>query len=384
MHRTLLERIQAKIRRTMPLRVEVYEPRHEPEAAAFNQRIHAAGMDPGFVLPHVASRGDSGLAMFFEQRVVLDGARIRGGYLLQWRDFWVQGYRRRLCALQSPISEGIINRKYAGVGGLMIRHALSINPRIYAVGMGGVERPLPAMLKWLGFTVGTVPFVFRVNRAGSFLQEIKYLRTSPSRRMLLDFIHRTGVGWLALKAVEIGRRTYTRRSDIETDIVDSLDNVADEVWEDAHQDYSLVGVRDAEVLRLLYPANAPKFSRIAVRSRAGTIGWAVTMSSQMRENKYFGNMTVGVIADALARPRDAGAVVETAARHLAHSGVDVIVANFQHSAWIDACRASGFFRGPSNHCLALSPTLAGDLSPDAPLTASVHISRGDSDGLTNL
>src|SRR6476661_1439020 len=119
------------------LRFEVYEPRHISMALAFNARMRAGGVDPRFLLQDSPPLFDPDSPLSTQAWVAADAGEIRGGYLLQWRAFSIHGEIRRVCAYQTPISEGIIDRKFAGVGALMIRHALSVNPLIYAVGMGG-------------------------------------------------------------------------------------------------------------------------------------------------------------------------------------------------------------------------------------------------------
>src|SRR6266550_4035806 len=125
------------------LRFEVYEPKHVSMALAFNDRMLAAGVDARFLLHERPPVFDADSQVSTEARVIVDGDQIRGGYLLQWRAFSIRGEIRQVCAYQTPISEGIINRKYASVGALMIRDALAVNPLLYAVGMGGPAQPLP-------------------------------------------------------------------------------------------------------------------------------------------------------------------------------------------------------------------------------------------------
>jgi len=110
------------------------------------------------------------------------------------------------------------------------------------------------------------------------------------------------------------------------------------------------------------------------------IGWAVALDTAMRDDKYFGDLRVGSIVDALARPEDARAVIGAAARALTGRGVDLIVSNQCHQAWQDALRRSGFLEGPSNFIFAASKKLAE-------LTGryeEIHINRGDGDGPIHL
>jgi hypothetical protein len=165
---------------------------------------------------------------------------------------------------------------------------------------------------------------------------------------------------------------------------DALDDVADEIWLNSRDQYPLLAIRDSATLRALYPLEESKYRRIVVRRAGRYVGWAVLVEKQMEGNKYFGNMKVGVVADCLAGPFNAGFVMQAAADYMSELGADVTVGNFQHPAWVEGSRRAGFFVGPSNHGFTMSPALLELLSavPDGP--ALVHLSRGDSDGLANL
>jgi hypothetical protein len=368
----------------MPLSLEVYEPRHIPAAMEFNKRLLSSGIDRAFLIAEHPARFDPSLPISSESRVVVDGENIRGGYILQWRDFWIGGEPRRVCAIQTPISEGIVDRRYAATGVHMVRHALSINPLLYAVGMGGVDSPLPRMLKAFGFTVTSVPFVFRVNQPGRFLGNIEHLRTSAFRRLALDLMRFSGLGWFGERAWHTLCSARYRDNSVRFQQVSSLDGAADEVWERSRGDYAFMAVRNASMLRLLFPSGDRRYQRIDISRGGERIGWGIVLQKTMTGNKYFGDMKIGVIADCLARPNDAPAVIQAAADYLAGTGVDMTLANFQHPAWMEGCRKAGFLTGPSNHAFTMSQKLS-QLPPNAgQLLKNLHLTRSDSDGLVNL
>ena len=368
----------------MALSLEVYERRHIPAALEFNKRLLSFGVDPGYLIAEQPGSFDPSLPISSESRVVVDGENIRGGYILQWRDFWIGGQLRRVCAIQTPISEGVVDRRYAAAGVQIIRHALSINPLLYAVGMGGVDRPLPRILKAFGFTVTAVPFEFRVNHPGRFLGNIEHLRTTALRRLVLDLTRFSGLGWLGERAWQTFSSARYRDKSVRFEQVSSLDGIADEVWERSCGYYSFLAVRNASMLRLLFPSGDRRYQRIDVFRGGERIGWGIVLQKTMAANKYFGDMKIGVIADCLARPSDAPAIIQSAADYLAGTGVDMTLANFQHPAWMEGCRKAGFLRGPSNHAFTMSPKLSGLLPDPGQLQKSLHLTRSDSDGLVNL
>jgi hypothetical protein len=103
----------------------------------------------------------------------------------------------------------------------------------------------------------------------------------------------------------------------------------------------------------------------------------------MKDNRYFGDLKVGTLADGFGRVADAPALVAAGIHHLAETGVDIIVANFLHAAWARACRRSGMIAGPSNYNLFVSPggpLLCEDSCPPE----GIHVARGHGDGLNAL
>src|SRR5207244_1759619 len=72
---------------------------------------------------------------------------VRGGYALKRQKFlFPDGCIRSIGFYHHVLSEGVIDRSYASVGGLLLRDALIRSPLLYCLGMGGYERPLPKML----------------------------------------------------------------------------------------------------------------------------------------------------------------------------------------------------------------------------------------------
>lgn len=367
----------------MSLHFESYEASHVPAVRAFDRRLSDRGVTTRFLLPEAPLLFDCNLPLSTQCWLAVDEGEIRGGYLLQWRDFWIRGQRLRVCDFQTPISEGIVDRRYTMIGAQLIRHALTVNRLLYTVGMGGLDRPLPRLLKSLRFSVTTVPFLFLLNHGGRFLAEIQHLRSSSMRRFVLDAARYGGLGWLAANAIHsigILRRDRTVRFQQ----VATLDEIADDTWDLSRHEYSCLAVRDSQMMRLLFHGR-DRAIRIEVWRGEQRAGWAVMLATQMRDNRYFGNMRLGVIADCLARPADAAAVIQAARDYLIATDVDLLVANFQHPAWISACRRAGFFPAPSNHGLALSPGLVQLLQPfDGELRTQVHLTRNDGDGMANL
>ena len=354
----------------MSLQILPYAPDAVPAVREFNRRLLSGGAPADQQFPETP---DPGWMPGMELFLAVEEGLVRGGYILRRQTFTLDGATVAAAHYRLPLSEGVVNRAYATLGLRLVRDALAREPRLYAMGMGGWDKPLPQMLKRLGWSMCTVPFHFKVVHPGRFLRHIRVLRTSPLRRAALDAAAFTGAGWLGMKALGVARRLPA----VPADSAAAFAPWADEVWERSRGAYALLAQRDAATLDQLYPPSDARFLRVRA---AG--GWAVLLDTRMRDHKQFGDMRVGTIVDCLGPPESAGAIVRAAASLLERRGVDLIVSNQSHAAWSGALLASGFRTGPSNYLLALSRAFA----PAAVGTNhdQFHLNRGDGDGPIHL
>jgi hypothetical protein len=341
-----------------------------PAVQDFNRRLAAAAIAPGQHFPETPEPGWLPAMQLF---VAKDEDSVHGGYILRHQIFSVAGETVAAAHYRLPLSEGLIDRSYATLGLSMVRDALTRQPRLYALGMGGMDKPLPQMLKRLGWPVHPVPFYFKIVHPARFLRHIRPLRNTPLHRLAFDVTAFTGAGWLGMKLTGLARRIPAAPFDLEP----SFSPWADNVWDRARSDYALLAVRDAATLDQLYPPSDPRFLRLRA---AG--GWAVLLDTQMHDHKQFGNMRVGTIVDCLAPPASAPAIIRAAASLLEQRGVDLVVSNQLHAAWARALRHTGFREAPTNYLFALSPAFAQSAAGASP--DQFHINRGDGDGPIHL
>jgi hypothetical protein len=368
----------------MAIVTQPYRPEHEPAVAEFNRRLQATA-DPDLVFYKTSAPqwlpklGDHPL--YSEYFVAVDAGIVRGAYALKHERVFVPGKGDIAVAYyHHPLSEGIVDRTYAAVGGLMLRDALLRQPMLYALGMGGYDRPLPKMLKALGWSLALLPFFFKIAHPSRFLKEMQALRTSPLRRILMDVGAATGLGWLAFRAAQTAKRTtWPRSAGVNVDRVSEFSDWADPLWLRAREQYRMAAVRDSVTLRRLYPAADRHFTRLRIRRNESDIGWTVV--GERRKDPKHGSMNVGSILDCWASPENALAVAQAATRELEAQNVDLIVSNQSHIAWGHALERCGFFKGPSNFIFAASKKYAETLSPFAENSGAFHITRADGDGL---
>src|SRR2546425_8475273 len=149
----------------MGIVIERYGSDLEPAVRAFNQRLASGAVPPDFRFPKPEMSSWPALAEprrpYEESFVAVDARTVRGTYILKHQDFLIRGVVRSIAQYRLPISEGIIDRRYVGVGLRLLRHALDVQPMLFALGMGGFDNALPRMLRALSWRLWVVPFYFR-------------------------------------------------------------------------------------------------------------------------------------------------------------------------------------------------------------------------------
>ena len=353
---------------------------------AFNQRLAAGGVGAEFRfpesnIPHWLPEIDD-RTIYQRYYLAVDGEQVRGAFILKHQEFRLRQGSAKIVYYHLPLSEGIVNKSYSSVGVLMLRSALKVEPSLYCLGMGGFDRPLPTMLKALRWSMCAVPFYFRVVRPSRFLREVQPVRRTPLRRLLADAGAFSGLGWLAIHALQTvrSRRPF---ADATTEPIVNFGDWADALWVRGAPQYPLIASRESRVLNVLYPSGK-NFLCYKVSRGNDLIGWFVALDTQMKDNKYFGNLRIGAIADCLATPENARSVIEAARTVLTERGVDLVVANHSHQEWGSAFTSAGFFEGPSNFIFAASRHLSDRLGPFPEVQHQVYLMRGDGDGPVNL
>jgi len=369
----------------MSLRVVPYAAAHEPAARAFNARMRAADALL-FSLPEAAPASNPNTPApgieFRHYVVVDDGGEVRGGYFVRVQPFWIRGQVRAVGHYQAPLSEGLIDKRYAAVGAAMLAHALGEQPLLFAMGMGGMERPLPRMLRAMGWAILETPFFFLVLNGKRFLRNIGPLRGRWDLRLGADFLAVSGLGGLTLRATQKARTRGRFDRRYQQQPTDEFAAWADQVWQESAPQYSLSAIRSAEYLRFIYPGTPYHGVRLNEGDRPA--GWVEMLDCQPRDRSYFGGMRVAALVDGVGPAAAIPSLVDCAVRAARERNADLVVSNQMHQDWTSALKAAGFWRGPSNYLLALSKELRKLLDPLDEAIPRIHFNRGDGDGRVNL
>jgi hypothetical protein len=379
--------------RKTTLRLEPMTAEHLPAVQAFNERLEAGGGPPyRFSTTLPAEQPANGVELLprniMKTWLVLDGSDVRGGVLTQELEFDTESGRLPVINIQLPLSEGTVDRRFAHVGMWIIRRVQQMQQRVYAVGMGSADQPLPRLLQSLGWTVALVPFLFHVHRPSRFLREMPILRRNTPRRVVSSLLARSGIGTVAVAAATL-LKTYRLTGfrhgrAVEVTRIESWDAWATEIWEMVHSRYSLSAVRDERALSTLYPPSDGRTICFRVDAEGQTVGWFAVLVTEMQNSRYFGSMRVGTVLDAQCLPGFSLEVIGAARETLHELGVDLSITNQLSAFWQHAFESSGYWRAPSNYVFAASPGLMRVAAGAADALTRAHVTRGDGDGRIHL
>jgi len=364
----------------MQIRIAPFTEDLLPAARAFNARVGPAAP---FFLPERLCSVQPGV-ISWTHYLALEGAEVRGGFLLMEQPAWINGEVHQVINSQSMLSEGIRDRKYGLVSVHMLKYIEQRFPYAFMVGMGGAQNPLPRLLKGAGWRLRPVPFLFRVQNVRNFLREMRLFHRSRFWKVAARAAYVTGAGWMGIRLLQ-GRPAARIRGlrGLCVERVTSWGAWADEVWERYRTQCSFAVVRDRSTLDLFYPPATERLTVALVRQGASPVGWAAWLNTPMRDDQYFGNLRVVTILDCLAAAEHAGAVALSISRHLEESGAHLVITNQAHFLWTSAFRKAGFLPAASNYLLATSKQLqCGILAGGG--EERVHLTRGDGDGRIHL
>ena len=370
----------------MAVVITEYLPTHEPQASAFNARMRDHNIK--FTLDATATSRWlpklPGRPVYIESFLALEEAEVRGGYKLRQQNFSHQGKTLPVGNYQGPVSEAAYDRKYLMVGVQMLRTALRQQPCLYALGMGGTQQPLPKLLAASGWTLGLIPFLYKILHPANCLRNLQAVRRTAPRRWAMDLAASTGIGTLGINCLNQWRTKKCPSGEYVCLPVSRFEEWADTLWDAVKAEYFFSAVRDRANQATLYPEANQTNLKLRIQKNGADIGWAVVRNTRMKDDKYFGNLQLGSVVDCLARSGEEPAVVAQATHYLQSAGADLVITNQSHERWVRGFQHGGYGVGPSNFALACSPKLVGQLGAPEKFLSQIHFNRGDGDGPIHL
>jgi hypothetical protein len=369
----------------MAFRIVPYAAEHVPAVRAFNARMRQAGFGRFQFIETAPDPREPAPGISFRHFLALDAeGDVRGGYFIRVQPFLIRGNIHAVGHFTSPVSEGVYDRRYFAVGPQIINHALKTQPLLFAMGMGGMDRPLPRMLKGMGWHVLEVPFFFRVVSGNRFLRNIGPLRKNAWRRLFAETLAWTGLGPAGIYLAQRARANVSPGRTVQAEPIRDFGAWVDEVWSHNKTQYSFSAVRTSCYLRWLYPQTTVPFSGIKLMQAEVPVGWISLLDCKPQDRSHFGSLKVAAIVDGVAAQPFIPSLVASAVRVAEENGADLIFSNQLHQHWAEALRRNGFWTGPSNYLLALSRGLVRLLEPLSDVLPFIHFNRGDGDGVANL
>lgn len=370
----------------MGIEIVPYTSEFVERAKEFNNRLRAREKTE-FLLDEQTPRPQpDGISIRNFHYLAADQDAVRGGLLIVNYPAWL-GDEGEITVLnyREPLSEGIIDSKYSLLGLRLLKFVEKQGRYIFALGMGSETAPFTRILKSAGWSVRPVPFWFRVLRAGRFLRELQLLKSTRARALMARAAALTGAGKTGITVLQA--KSYAASVSarmLSAEPVNIWDSWADELWDRARSQFSFAVRRDRKTLTDLYQLGRDRSQCVLVRKSGEPVGWIAFQISEMRDDKYFGNMRVGTILDSVSVQDSARGCLALSMQELKRQGADLVVANEPHSRWIEAFRGAGFLTARSNYILATSKALTEAISRQANGWERIHLSRGDGDGRYHL
>lgn len=382
----------------MAIRIVPHAVEKKSQVEEFNRTMSEAGSPWGFYVesePRWCPRTDEDQLVWRELHLAMEvpkgdpdaEGRVVGGYGLKPQRWLVRGKEETVTDWQGPVSLGAVDNKYAALGLRLIRDMMKKQPLLYSWGHGGNDEPMITMLRKMGWMMHETPFLFRVCNPKSFLTKNKYLRQDPRKAFAQDVLAFSGLGSIGLHALHKALRIKSLRSFSAKAVeVPEFGEWADALWERASHRYEALAVRSAAAMNLLVPQEHrthewPAPTRLRVFDESDTtLGWAVVVDRQLEGDPRFGDMRVGMIADTFGRPEDSGEVLHAAFSHLASLGVDMVIANHSHPAWIRGFVENGFVEVEGRRIFCASPKLEALLTPFTQISQGLFLTNMDGHG----
>jgi len=323
--------------------------------------------------------------------VAVEQGEVRATQLFFENEMYISGEAHPFVWPAGPVSESLVNPRYALGSVILLKHSLLEQPLHMALGLGSYQNTITRIFVALGWHHQKVPFFFFPVRANRVLRQ---MRTSPGhvgglnlgrkRKIAQAILLWTGLGWLGCLLVCHLRRLWSFRARCLVHIEDRFGDWTDRIWTQHLGAYGALTRRDAATLNALYPPGDKRYHRLRVTRDDVCIGWILATVRDMEDDRYFGNLRVGGLADGLCHPDDVQDVLEAGFRYLLDHEVDICISNWSHRAWTAAARRLGFLNGPSNYLYFVSKAGVPPLLSEACPLEDMHLNRGDGDGPIRL
>lgn len=370
----------------MPIVVRPYRTSDDEAIERLNHRLAESG------IPHTQFRGVEGSEREPLPRetlfVVADDDEVRGGAFVREFPFRVGEATVTVGSVKFPLSESLIDRRFAGVPAALLMQLARQQPRLMAVGMGGAEGPFSQVLQRLGWAPGYVETLLCPLRPDRVLRALPHVQRDPRLRRLARILQATGVSQLSSLAASpvLSRKNKAAREGVAVREVPAFPQDLPSAAPIGSAGYRAGMLRTPEVLNWMFPAEASRLHRFVVETGGVPCGWFAYQVVDFRQPgapSQFGPLLIAFVLESYAPPDQSNAVASWLLEHGIQAGVDLIIANHSQPVWHRAFRRAGFLRGPRRFGCFRSPGLERTLRDHALTADDIWVTRGD-DGYFTL
>lgn len=339
-----------------------------PLDAAWGQKLPGASVDDDFPVRR-------------RRLLLCEGDEVRAFHNFFEHEIYLNGRPHRFVWPNGPLSEGIVNPRYAMSWPMLLAHSLKLNP--LHLWMGG-PTPVHAMLERMGWKrTSPLPRFLLPLRPGKILREMDWFQRSPGRALVARMLRTTGLGHAIAFLASGWKRLTGSRSGMHVEEWDHFGDWADRLWHRVQGQYAAVVRRDAATMNRLYRPQDRRFRRFLIRKGDREIGWFLATTRLLPTSELnlgFGSLRVGVLVDTFAEPEDARDLMRHAVATMIADDVDLVFGHWSHHAWQRACKDVGFLRQCRNYPLFVSPAGRDLLFTEGCPLEAVHFTESDNDG----
>jgi hypothetical protein len=295
-------------------------------------------------------------------------------------EIYVDGKAHRFVWPNAPLSEGIVNPRYAAAFLAVLTQSLKLQPLHLA--MGG-SPPLQKVLTRLGWkrTQNIGRFLLPV-RPTKVLREMAWFQRTLTRRIMSRLLASSGLGSVLGYTLSGRKVRHHRLRDYRAELCDDFGPWADDLWREVMPTCAAVTRRDAATMNRLYHPHDSRFQRVLVSHRNRPVGWflfTTCLRPTAELNLGFGNLRVAALVDTFGHFEHARPLLCLAVEQMVQENVDLIFGHWTHQGWTEALRDVGFL--PTGAFPFFVSPAGADLlfTPTCPIEAC-HFTGGDCDG----
>ncbi|UTW55885.1 hypothetical protein [Kordiimonas sp. SCSIO 12610] len=365
------------------MQMQSYKAEHADAVIAMNQRLKEGGSSWGFYdseTPRWIPKTHASQKAWTEYHLAIDDQQeVHGGYVIKYQTITFKSEELTVSSWQGPVSEGLVNNRYAALGFLMIRDIMEKNENLFL--WGGSDK-LIELIDRMQWPNRYLPFHLYVVKPFNFLTKANILRNSKIKALVCDFAAYSGVGALAIKLWQKIRHKNTNARSVDVIAVDTFDDWATTLWHAAKHQYQFTGVRDKEHLNLFhFSGDWPNSKILRVKKEGHDLGWVAVKFTQFEDDHRFGAMRVATLVDMVALPEKEHLIMQVVLSHLKKLGdVDLVCTCLSNGTWQHSVKNCGYTLVPNRRCFALAPALAAQIDDFDDFISQTHLTLIDSDG----